>query len=83
MTDKKHDGLPVSGYVSQTEDRVTLVNQNKALEEQVLRQLDKLAADNKIDGRWLAIGRTGIENAFMAINRAVFKPTRVELPGDK
>jgi hypothetical protein len=35
-----------------------------------------------VDQRWLAIGRTHIEEAFMAINRAVFQPQRVKLPED-
>jgi hypothetical protein len=45
--------------------------------------LDQLAAMPGIDGRWFAIGRTGIEQGFMAINRAVFKPGRAALPGDE
>lgn len=77
MTD--HPGLPVAGYQPQSEDKVALVNVNKHLEEQVLRQLDLLKADMGIDQRWLAIGRTGIEQAFMAINRSIFKPTRITL----
>ena len=32
--------------------------------------------------QWLAIGRTHLEQAFMAINRAVFQPGRVALPED-
>jgi len=36
-----------------------------------------------IDKRWLAIGRTQLEQAFMAINRSVFQPERVKLPDDK
>lgn len=84
-----HAPLPVSGYTAQSTGKVRLVNENKALEEQVLRRLDLLkgtvGADGEtftIDQRWLAIGRTHIEEAFMAINRAIFQPTRVKLPGD-
>ena len=79
---EKHDGLPVSGYRPQTADKVSLVNANKEAEEQVLRILDGLAARQEVDKRWLAIGRTAIENGFMAVNRAVFQPGRVALPGD-
>ena len=78
----KHEGLPVAGYRPQGSDRVAVVNANKAQEEAVLRILDKLADDRDVDKRWLAIGRTAIENGFMAVNRAVFKPARVTLPGD-
>lgn len=34
------------------------------------------------DPRWIAIGRTHLQEAFMFINRAVFQPARVALPGD-
>lgn len=78
-----HDGLPVAGYRPQSSDRVATVNENKTLEEMVLRQLDKLVTSKECDGRWLALGRTHLELAFMAINRAVFQPTRVTLPGDQ
>lgn len=75
-----HDGLSVAGYKPQSQSAVDLVNVNKRLEEQLLRHLDSFAGD--IDKRWLAIGRTHVEQAFMAINRAVFKPDRVTLPDD-
>jgi hypothetical protein len=75
-------GLPVAGYQPQTEDTVGIVNANKLVEEAVLQCLDALAAREDVDKRWLAIGRTAIEQGFMAINRAVFKPQRVRLDGD-
>lgn len=74
-----HQGLPVEGYRPQNEEAVALVNLNKRAEEHVLRILDKLAARDDIDKRWLAIGRTEIEKGFMAVNRAVFQPGRVDL----
>ena len=79
MTD--HQPLPVSGYTAQSDSRVEMVNENKAIEERVLRRLDELKGLN-VDQRWLAIGRTHIEEAFMAINRSVFQPQRVKLPED-
>ena len=82
MSDKKHDGLPVSGYKPQSQANVEVVNHNKELEERVLRQLDALGTNPDVDKRWLAIGRTHVEQAFMAINRSVFRPGRVSLPGD-
>ncbi len=80
---EKHSGLPVAGYKPQSADRVDLVNVNKQIEEVALRRLDALKLDPKVDQRWLAIGRTQLEQAFMAINRAVFKPGRVALPEDE
>lgn len=81
---RQHEGLPVAGYKPQDSYAVHEVNENKKLEEQVLRQIEILGADKHlaVDQRWLSIGRTAIENGFMAINRAVFKPSRVKLFGD-
>jgi hypothetical protein len=78
----KHDGLPVAGYKPQTTSSIDLVNANKQAEERVLRILDALKSTPDIDQRWLAIGRTEIEKGFMAVNRAVFQPTRVALIED-
>lgn len=79
----EHKGLPVKGYQSQENNRVTMVNQNKELEEQVLRVLDDLSlVQSDCDPRWLAIARTNIEQGFMAMNRAIFKPERVSLDDD-
>ncbi len=74
-------GLPVAGYKSQSDHNVARVNVNKQTEESVLRILDLLAADPAVDKRWLAIGRTDIEKGFMAVNRAIFQPSRVALDG--
>lgn len=45
--------------------------------------LDTWAGDKEFDQRWLAIGRTHLEQGFMAINRAVFRPQRIELPEEE
>lgn len=77
-----HQGLPVAGYKPQPQRNVERVNYNKRLEECVLRVMDDLQASDA-DPRWLAIARTQIEQGFMALNRAIFKPGRVELPTDE
>lgn len=83
--------LPVAGYKAQSAENVQLVNGFKADEERILRKLDQLSqlghfhegpGPAPVDLRWLQIGRTDLERAFMAINRAVFQPGRVELPED-
>jgi hypothetical protein len=81
MSDVKHLGLPVAGYRPQSNEAVSTVNGFKADEERLLRKLDELRGGD-VDGRWLALGRTHLEQAFMAINRAVFQPARVTLPED-
>jgi hypothetical protein len=79
---EEHTGLPVAGYLPRSNANVDLVNENKVVEERILRVLDQLAKSADVDKRWLAIGRTGIEQAFMAINRSIFKPSRITLEGD-
>jgi len=74
--------LTISGYRPQARDAVYLVNDNKRMEEEVLRALDHMTGNTMFDQRWTAIARTNIEQGFMAINRAVFRPSRVRLPGD-
>lgn len=75
-----HSGLPVAGYQPQTDDKVQLVNRAKELEERVLRHLDNLRANPAVDQRMVSIAFTGIQEAFMWANRAVFQPSRISLP---
>lgn len=82
MSTDQHQGLPVAGYQPQSSARVDLVNQNKEIEERVLRILDSLFARTDTDKRHLSIARTHIEDGFMWMNRAVFQPGRVALPED-
>ncbi|MFC6444569.1 Acb2/Tad1 domain-containing protein [Shinella zoogloeoides] len=79
----EHKGLPIAGYHAQSEEKIAVVNENKKVEEAILRLLDQYTASSEVDQRWLAIGRSHIEQGFMAINRAVFKPGRVQLDGDE
>ncbi|PLR30182.1 hypothetical protein CYR55_22400 [Chimaeribacter californicus] len=60
-------------------EEIALMNEGKALESSVLAFIDRLeekgkAGDVEIYGRWLAIGKTGIEQGFMAVIRAIAKP---------
>ncbi len=78
----EHHGLPVAGYQPQSGDKVATVNRAKELEERCLRHLDDLVKETCHDGRMIALARTGIQEAFMWANRAVFQPARVPLPED-
>lgn len=49
-------------------------------EEGLLRLLDELATREDIDKRWLALSRTHMEIGFMALNRSIFRPQRIDLP---
>ena len=80
-----HKPLPVAGYTKQSEAAVQYVNGNKRVEEQLLRRLDVLVetVGADVDGHWLAVARTHFEEGFMALNRSIFKPQRISLPGDE
>jgi hypothetical protein len=80
MAATEHAGLPVSGYQPQSDEKVQLVNRAKELEERVLRHLDTLKTMPDVDQRMVSIAVTGIQEAFMWANRAVFQPARINLP---
>lgn len=71
---------PVAGYVPLSDKEIALMNENKLLEELVLRQIDRHKIDPDalhIDQRCVALAYTGIQEAFMWLNRAVAKPHRI------
>ncbi|MGV1754862.1 Acb2/Tad1 domain-containing protein [Agrobacterium sp. CG674] len=71
-------GLPVKGYKATQEPwKIAMVNENKILEELVLRQIEIHTATGGIDQRFVALARTKIQEAFMELNRAVFQPERL------
>lgn len=80
MTD--HQSLPVKGYTTQPDDKVAFVNENKELEERVLRRLDQMRGVADFDQRMVSEAMTCIQTGFMWANRAVFQPVRVSLPED-
>jgi hypothetical protein len=77
-----NQGLPVAGYVSQSDANVAIVNENKILEERVLRQIELIKATPGYDPRMAALAFTAVQDAFMWLNRAVFQPKRISLPED-
>jgi hypothetical protein len=78
----QHAGLPVAGYQPQSATKVAIVNENKMLEERVLRQVDAIMEMNDSSISWVRVARQHIEEGFMALNRAVFQPSRIALPED-
>lgn len=80
--------LPVAGYTNQSADKVALVNRFKEIEERILREIDALVdAETEdrepiYDRRWASIARSHIQEGFMALNRSVFQPQRINLPED-
>lgn len=82
-----HAGLPVAGYQPQSDDKIALANEGKALEERYLRWLDKLGGHSTgptpvCDPRCIALARTSIQDGAMWAIRSIFQPQRIKLPED-
>jgi len=63
------------GYRELTPREVDLINEIKAQGEQLRLALDAIEATPGVDKRFLAIGRTDIQKGFMAVVRAIARPT--------
>ena len=71
---------PIHGYREPTDAALKLVNSNKIAEERLLRAIEQLVAEGVADARWVEISRMHFEQGYMALNRAILQPDRVELP---
>lgn len=74
----------IKGYRDLSQAEIDLMNEGKALAEQVGAWIAKLEASTEfetavlpqaLDTRWLAIGKTHLQQGFMAAIRAIAKPT--------
>ena len=65
----------ITGYRDLSQGEIDLMNEGKALAEQVGAYLSRLGAVAEIDQRWVSIGRTQLQQGFMACIRGIAKPT--------
>jgi hypothetical protein len=65
----------ITGYRDLSQDEIDLMNEGKALAQQVGEYVGRLQAHSETDKRWVAIGQTDAQKAFMALIRSVAKPT--------
>jgi hypothetical protein len=77
----------IIGYRDLSQPEIDLMNEGKALAEQVGAFVAKVSdhgirtygpdvtKSGDVDHRWLAIGRTHLQQGFMAVTRAIAKPT--------
>lgn len=80
MEDTNIPMTPVTGYRQLTQPEIDLMNEGKALAEQVGAFVDKVFAtrfdpSGLCDARWASIGRTELQLGFMALLRAIARPT--------
>jgi hypothetical protein len=67
----------IKGYRVLSKEETDLINEGKELAETVRKYVEKLAFNGRqdIDQRWVALGRTQLQQGFMALTRAVAQPT--------
>ena len=69
----QHEKIKEYRYLSQQE--IDLMNEGKALAEQVGLYIDKLQALDSTDKRWVATGKTDLQKGFMSAIRSIAQPT--------
>jgi len=69
----------IKGYRDLTQDEINLMNEAKELAEKVGGFIHKLEDESDrnlmLDRRWIAIAKTDLQKGFMALVRAVARPT--------
>lgn len=65
----------ITGYRVLSDAEVSHINRLKALAEDVGSALQEVSSLPDSDQRWLSIGRTDLQKGFMAVIRAIAKPT--------
>lgn len=80
MVDNQHQ--KIKGYRDLTEEEIALMNEGKELSIKVGDYLKKLElaefaqTEAQVpDTRWLSIGKTHLQQGFMAVIRSIAKPT--------
>lgn len=65
---------PIKGYRTLSQTEIDLINEIKSDAAKIELLVEALKQHNA-DGRWIAIGVTHLQQGFMALTRAVAKPT--------
>jgi hypothetical protein len=65
----------IAGYRELTEGEIALMNIVKEKGEALADIVDLLSRDDTLDQRWVAIGKTHLQQGVMALVRAVAQPT--------
>lgn len=65
----------IKGYRDLSQQEIDLMNEGKALAEQVGLYIDKLQALDSTDKQWVATGKTDLQKGFMSAIRSIAQPT--------
>ena len=72
MVDNQHK--KITGYRDLSEAEINSMNEAKAMAIQVGELCEKISHLGETDLRWLSIGKTNLQQGFMAIIRSIAKP---------
>ncbi len=64
----------IKGYRELSQQEIDLINEGKALSEQVGAFIEKLRGADNTDKRWISIGQTDLQKGFMAAIRSIAQP---------
>jgi hypothetical protein len=65
---------PIRGYRNLSDGEIQDINSIKAMGEQLGFLIERLQELNTVDQRWVAIGKTHLQEGMMALTRAIAKP---------
>jgi hypothetical protein len=65
---------PIIGYRALSDTETKLINEIKAIGNEVGRLVEGMGMNGHVDQRWVAIARTDLQKGFMALVRAVAQP---------
>jgi hypothetical protein len=57
-----------------TDDQIKKLHEVREMANRVGLLIDDLMLDGTVDTRWVAIGKTQLQQGFMAVNRGIAKP---------
>lgn len=67
--------MSIAGYRVLTAEEIALINEVKAVGESLELLFVKLQREQGTDARWLAIGKTNLQQGLMAWTRSIAQPT--------
>jgi hypothetical protein len=74
MSDEHFIQPKITGYRQLTAAEADLMNLVKEKANEIGVIVDRLMLDPNCDTRWVAIGRTNLQQGFMAVVRGIAKP---------
>lgn len=65
----------IAGYRELSPVEIELMNRVKGIADDIGHLVDQLQANASLDQRWIAIGKTELQQGFMALVRGIARPS--------